>query len=121
MEVRRTRRKKICAAMILQMYSSEREIQNVLMIGQTMTTLPILARAIRRNKVPRVHAFAEHTVLQYDDLDFKFHFRLQRCTVEVLLHQLGNSSIPTPENSFGGTKALTLKKQLLMFLWFAGM
>ncbi|KAJ8047831.1 hypothetical protein HOLleu_06940 [Holothuria leucospilota] len=119
MDVQR-RRKRICAVVLLQIHSEESELQNFAVLQNTTGILPILASTFRRGEVPRVRGFIENTVQRYDDLDFKFHFRLDRCTSDILINYLGNSNIRTPETYLGGTPALTLKKQLLMFLWFVG-
>ncbi|KAJ8037933.1 putative nuclease HARBI1 [Holothuria leucospilota] len=102
------------------MYSKETELKNLAVL-QVMGSRILLTPAclLRRSEVPRIRQFAESTVPRYDDLDFKFHFRLDRSTTEILLTKLAHSELPSDLRISSGRKAITLSKQLLMILWFA--
>lgn len=118
----RTRRQKVLIALFLNVYSSEMQLKNLAVLQlQRYQAHLIPACLFRRCEVPRIRQFAESTVPRYDDLDFKFHFRLDRSTTEILITKLAHSEgLPSDLATSRGKAPVTLSKQLLMFLWFVG-
>ncbi len=75
-----------------------------------------------REPATRISRYAETTVLLYNDVEFKAHFRLKRETFFAMLAEIENTGIvPTPENSanVGGRQGVALDKQLLVTLWYS--
>ncbi|VEN45580.1 unnamed protein product [Callosobruchus maculatus] len=58
--------------------------------------------------------FAEYTIVQFNDKQFKQHFRLNRETFEILLRELNNDNMLVVQ---AGQPEILLEKQLLITLW----
>ena len=86
-------------------------------IHEDHDVIPVLAAAgvLKREYVPRIGMYAEETINNYTDWDFKHHFRLGRATFETLLDKL----IPALEpEDVRGKEAITPRKQLLIYMWY---
>ena len=70
---------------------------------------------LRRNEVPRVQRFLADTVSQYNDFDFKHHFRITKSTFQLLIDFAKDALTPL---SPGGRKAISVEAKLLVFLWY---
>ena len=65
--------------------------------------------------VPRISAFMENTVPRFSSQDFRFHFRIDRTTFEVVLETMA----PSLESEYpAGKKQVDVEKQLLLFVWY---
>ena len=51
--------------------------------------LLVAAGLVKRESVPRILGFAEETVENFSEWDFKNHFRLCRATFELILERIG--------------------------------
>ena len=64
--------------------------------------------------------YAEETVIEYMDDDFRGHFRMTRECVEGLVHELATHGTWPDENCGGHHAPLTVQKSLLVYLWTMG-
>nr|XP_012215478.1 PREDICTED: uncharacterized protein LOC105667921 [Linepithema humile] len=68
-----------------------------------------------RRKLHRITTFME-TVKEYDDKEFKEHFRLNRSTADLIINMIENEDV-LPQHNIGREK-ICARKAFLMTLWY---
>lgn len=81
-------------------------------------SLPFASDKDHRQRT-RCRNYVENVVLSYNLDEFQHHFRLERCSFELILRHIGNFPEYTNKISPGRPK-IPLDKVLLMTLWYLG-
>ena len=72
-----------------------------------------------REDIPKVDQYVERVVPLYNMDDFRKFFRMSRHTFQVICEQLGALDEFQLERS-RGRKAISIEKQLMVFMWYVG-
>ena len=81
--------------------------------SSNIVAMLVCTRLLKREHVPRASTFAEETVDNFSDWDFKHHFRLNKSTFEVVLEDISVYLLPEAT----GRKPIPPRKQLLVYIW----
>ena len=81
-----------------------------------LASIIIISALSEETKSVRITGYYEEIVPMYSDTEFKSHFRLNRCTLEMLCQELiATTLIPLEPNR--GRECILPEKQILMSIW----
>ena len=89
-------------------HSKEEDLTQDVMLMHMLKTL-------RRSEVPRVSNYLGDTVSEYNDFDFKHHYRIMKSTFQLLVDLTKDALTPLNPR---GREAISVEAKLLVFLWY---
>ena len=94
---------------------------NFLALNKLSEDFDVVVRAInnRNEKIARIKKLYEETVPRFNDRQFKYHFRVERNTVQELVRLLLNCpEVPNEFQQRRGRPPIPIMKQTLTTLWY---